>query len=129
MNYFPPKSIITWNETSGQRRGYFEILPLIGKRIPDTFDTYDTYTKQTEKGYCASAYIWAGVKQFEITSPYFELEEDAIRWLEVELIKISKDMISKYNAVLSKQINLNNEWLEKLEGFVNEKENQQTNDS
>jgi len=110
MEYFPPKSFITWGTVAWKqsRRGYFKIEPVNNQYNNELYLAFS---------YMEAGKYYAGANNypdFRLVSPAMTTEEEAIRWLEKELCKIAKKKIAANNKKLAKEINDNKKFLARL---------------
>lgn len=130
MNYFAPKSFIKWGtprNSSTYRLGNFEIDPInnLDRENKPIDNFYWCGVSYKDCKYIAKAWQnrpWGfnskvDKKPFETISPSFSTEEGAVRWLEKELLKISKKKIKELNNKLFNQVKNNNKFLKLMEKF------------
>lgn len=118
MDYFPPKTFLKFGTVRRDtwRMGNFEITP-----VNDQYNNEFYYLNSCEdkNGLFQTCYYrstpWQGEPRPGETSPKFETEVQAIRWLEKALLKLTKKKISDKNKELLVLIEKNKEFISEME--------------
>lgn len=111
MNYFAPKSFIRWciPKNSHTRLGVFIIDPVNDQYNHELYWCW-SYLSESQSKFRTSA----NNREFKITSPWCDSEEEAIRWLERKLKRLALTKIGQANQQLKKSMLANYRWMRKL---------------